>query len=411
MAGIAAESRVESRSASKWRADFPIFNDGELIYLDSAASAQKPKAVIDAMTHFYSHEYSNIHRGLYRLSEQATLRCDAVRGQVARFIGAASEQEIIFTHGATESINFAAYSWGDANVKAGDEILVSLLEHHANFVPWQRLAERTGAVVRFIPLTSAGELDLEAYGGLLSSKTKLVAVTQLSNALGMAPPLAEIISSAHSAGALVLVDGAQGILHLPTRMTELGADFYAFSGHKLYGPTGIGVLYAREEILRSLPPFLSGGDMIASVRKEGTEYAEVPRRFEAGTPHIAGLIGLSAALEYLERAGRSEILKHEAALVRLLEKRLGEISPVRLLGTGERHGLVSFTVEGIHPHDIAQMLSGDDIAVRAGHHCAQPLMNELGISASTRASVGMYNTSADIEQFAASLKRAIDFFQ
>ncbi len=396
---------------SPWRKDFPIFSKNALRYFDTASSAQKPQAVLDALLQFYGREYSNVHRGLYRFSEQATLRCAEIRSQVAQFIGAHSEREIVFTHGATESINLVAYSWGQNHIRAGDEIVVSLLEHHANFVPWQLLAKRTGAIIRFAPVAKSGELLVDELLKLITSRTKLIAVTQLSNALGLAVPLEPIIAAAHSVGAKVLVDGAQGVIHLPTRISEMKPDFYVFSGHKLYGPTGIGVLYVEESLLESMPPFLSGGDMILSVRTEGTEFAEIPRRFEAGTPHIAGIIGLGAALTYLEQAGRERIFEHEAKLLRLLERELSEIPEVALLGDSERHALVSFTVENIHPHDIAQMLSGDDIAVRAGHHCAQPLMEALGVPASTRASVGMYNDSSDIEVFVESLKRAIGFFR
>ncbi len=403
-------TQIKARPGS-WRDDFPIFRNSPVVFLDSAASAQKPEAVLDAVRDFFSLEYANIHRGVYELAEKATERFEGVRRRIVRQLNAASEREIVFTHGTTEGINLVAHSFGGKFIRPGDEIIVSLLEHHSNFVPWQLLAERSGAVVRYAGVTPEGEFDLDQYRSLLSEKTRLVAVTQLSNALGIAPPLPEIISLAKKAGAKVLVDGAQGICHLRTDVQELGADFYVYSSHKLYGPTGIGVLWGREELLEEMPPFLSGGDMIRSVSVAGTEFNDLPYKFEAGTPHIAGVVGLGAALEYLDGLGWENIFSHEEELVRRLESMLEGIPEVRVLGPQGRHiGLVTFTVDGIHPHDVAQALDEKGLALRAGHHCAQPLLEQLGIPASMRASVGLYNTAADIDALEAGLRHAVSFF-
>ena len=402
---------AESSPSAGWRADFPIFVDRSLIYLDSAASAQKPQVVIDALNEFYSSGYSNIHRGIYKLSEQATLRYDRAREAVARFIGAASPRETIFTHGTTEALNLVAHSLGET-LSSGDEIIVSILEHHANFVPWQMLAERKNLTLRFVGLDANGQLDFAQFESFVNARTKAVAITHLSNACGIAPPLKRMIMTARDAGAVTIVDGAQGVCHLPLNVSELGADFYAFSGHKLYGPTGIGVLYGREELLEKLPPFMGGGDMISSVSVLGTSYNELPHKFEAGTPHIAGAIGLHAALNYVNSIGLEKIYLYEHALLAYLEKRLAEIEEVHIVAKGqEHHGLVAFSFDGVHPHDLSQFLSSKNICVRAGHHCAQPLLEHLGLASTTRVSLGLYNEASDIDALIAGLIAARDFFK
>ena len=364
------------------------------------------------MNEFYGQGYSNIHRGVYGLSEQATLAYEEARAVVARFIGAGHPREIIFTHGTTESINLVAYSFGEAFVQPGDEIAVSLLEHHANLVPWQLLGNRRGAHIRYVEFDECGRFDFDAFQQLLTERTKLVAVTQLANALGVTLPISRIVEAAHRAGAKVLVDGAQGICHLPTDVEALGVDFYAFSGHKLYGPTGVGVLFGKQSLLEAMPPFLSGGDMIRSVSVHGTVFGDLPHKFEAGTPHIAGVLGLRTAIDYLEALGRTQVFQYEDQLVRYLEEELSSISEVTVLGGKEAHvGLCTFTVDGIHPHDLAQFLSSKQVAVRAGHHCAQPLLNRLGLQASTRASVGLYNTTEDVDRLKEAIEQAISFFR
>ena len=394
------------------RKDFPIFEDESLVYLDTGASAQKPKRVLDALHEFYSRGYANIHRGVYGLSESATVRYDETRVKVARFLNAASPEEIIFTHGTTEGINLVASSWGGVNLQAGDEIILTLFEHHANFVPWQRIAEARGATIRYLFPADDLSFSLENFRALLSSKTKLVAVTQLANALGVRPPLAEVIRASHAVGAKVMVDGAQGVTHGLTDVQALDADFYVFSGHKLYGPTGIGVLYGKLDLLRNMPPFLSGGDMIRKVSIEGTEFADPPARFEAGTPDIAGVIGLSAAIDYVTELGREEIVRHEDALVGLCEEGLRSLPGITVLGPkGEHHGLLVFDCSGVHPHDLAQALAADGVCVRAGHHCNQPLLTHLKLPATTRMSFGVYNNERDVERAVESVKKAIRFFR
>lgn len=393
------------------RKDFPIFQDPTLVYLDSAASAQKPRAVIQSMTTFYERGYANIHRGVYSLSEKATLEYDEVRGKISRFLGANAEEEVIFTHGTTEGVNLVARAWGDANLGPGDEILLTLFEHHANFVPWQELAKRTGANIRYLLPAADEGFSLDAFRALLSPKTKLVAVTQLANALGIAPPISEIIPLAHAVGARVLVDGAQGVSHFPTDLKKLGVDFYVFSGHKLYGPTGIGVLVAKMELLEHMPPFLTGGDMIRHVSVEGTSFAEPPARFEAGTPHIAGVIGLGAAIDYVESVGRDAVARHEDALIQFAEDQLATIPEIRVLGPrGQHKGLLVFDCRGVHPHDVAQALAADGVCIRAGHHCNQPLHHHFSLQATSRMSVGMYTTEEDIRRGVESLRKAIRFF-
>jgi cysteine desulfurase/selenocysteine lyase len=386
------------------REDFPILQqtvhgDRPLVFLDNAASTQRPRQVIDVLRRVYEQDYANVHRGIHTLSERSTEQYEQAREKVREFIGAANAREIVFTSGSTASINLVARSWGDANVKAGDEIVVTAMEHHSNLVPWQQLAERTGAVIKHIPITDDGLLVLDALETLLGGRTKIVAVASVSNVLGTINPIAHIANRAHAVGALVLVDAAQSVPHLPTNVIELGADFLAFSGHKMLGPTGIGVLYGREELLDAMPPFLGGGSMINRVWPDRFTPAELPAKFEAGTPPIAPAIALGAAIDYLNVIGLEAVARHEHELVRYGLESLQEVDGLRILGPPptERAGLVSFTLPEPHSHDVAQLLDQQGIAVRAGHHCTWPLHDRLGITASTRASFYLYNTPAEVD--------------
>ena len=397
------------------RADFPILSEQvhgkPLVYLDNAASAQKPRAVLDAMQHFYEHDYANIHRGVHALSQRATDAYEAVRGTVRRFINAAYDDEIVFTRGATDSINLVAASWGRAFLKKGDEVLITGLEHHANIVPWQLLREQIGIKLRVAPITPKGDVRLEDIRKALSPRTKLVSVAHVSNALGTVLPVEEIVRLAHENGALALIDGCQTVSHRTVDVHALGADFYVFSGHKLYGPTGIGVLYGRREILKSMPPYQGGGDMIASVSFNETTFREPPYRFEAGTPPIAEVIGLGAAIDYVSAIGMERIARHEAGLLAEATKKLQAIKGLRIIGTApHKAGIVSFMIEGIHPHDIGTILDQEGVAIRAGHHCAQPLMEALGLVATARASFGLYNTPAEIDVLVSAIKKAQEIF-
>lgn len=393
------------------RKEFPIFADPSLVYLDTGASAQKPRAVIDAISSFYQTTYANIHRGVYGLSERSTILYDEVREKVARFLNVSSS-EIIFTPGTTGGINLVASSWGRRFLKPGDELIVSLFEHHANFVPWQVAAEHAGATVRYWKPGPDERLSLDDFRKLLSKKTKLVALTQLANSIGLAPPLREVLSEAHAAGARVMVDGAQGICHGEVDLRALDADFYAFSAHKLYGPTGLGILFGKSSVLDEMPPFLTGGDMIRRVTIDGSEFADPPQRFEAGTPDIAGVVGLGAALDFVSAAGRNAIAHHEAALVSMCESGLRKLPGVRVLGPeGEHHGLVVFHCDGVHPHDLAQALAAQNVCVRAGHHCNQPLLDHLCLPATTRMSFGMYNSEQDVERALSAVSKALQFFR
>ncbi|MEM6799202.1 MAG: cysteine desulfurase [Planctomycetota bacterium] len=392
------------------RDDFPILQETTahgrpIVFLDSAASSQRPRQVIDAVAHVYEHEYANVHRGIHTLSERATDAYELARRKVQEFLGAASPREILFTAGTTAGINTVAHSWGGANVRAGDELLLTPMEHHSNLVPWFQLAERTAAVVKHIPLTEDGRLDLDRLGEVLTEKTKLVAVTAVSNTLGTVNPVAELTRRAHAVGAVVVVDGAQSVPHMATNVAADDVDFLAFSGHKLCGPSGVGVLYGKESLLDAMPPFLGGGSMINRVYADRFTPAELPAKFEAGTPPIAQAIGLGAAVDYLQAIGLDRVTRHEHALVEYAWRRLGEIEGIRLLGPEPAHraGLVSFTLDRPHAHDIAQLLDRDGVAVRAGHHCTQPLHDLLGITASTRASFYLYNTPAEVDQLAESL--------
>lgn len=394
---------------NRWRADFPILGQlvhgsVPLIYLDNAASTQRPRQVIQAIVDTYEQHYANVHRGIHWLSDQSTDLFEQARRKVQEFIHAAAPEEIIFTRGTTEGINLVARSWGDANLQPGDEILLNEMEHHANIVPWQQAAERTGALIRWLPIGDDGQLRLDLLDSLLTERTRLVAVTAVSNVLGTINPVAEVIRRAHAAGALVLVDAAQSVPHQPLDVQQLGADFLAFSGHKMLGPSGVGVLYGRRELLEAMPPFLGGGSMIRRVRTDGFEPADLPAKFEAGTPPIVPAIGLGAAIDYLQNIGLEQIHAHEQHLVRLAHEALAAVPGIRFLGPGPEHkaGIVSFTCQ-VHPHDVAQLLDKQGIAVRAGHHCTMPLHKRLGINASTRASFYLYNTPAEVERLGTAL--------
>ena len=399
------------------REDFPILretvNGKPLVYLDNAASTQKPRAVIDALVRYYEHDNANVHRGIHELSNRATDAYDGARTRVARFLGITDAAELVWTRGTTEALNLVARAWGDANVRAGDEILLSVLEHHSNLVPWQLLAQRTGATLRFLPIDEQGRLDLSALDELLTGRTKVVSLAHVSNALGTVNPIEEIAARARDAGALMVVDGAQSAPHLPVDVPALGADFYAFSGHKMCGPTGIGGLWGRKEVLEAMPPFHGGGDMIEWVDLDSSTYAPVPQKFEAGTPNIAGAVGLAAAADYLSSVGRDAILAHERALIAYAVERMGEIPDLTILGPrdpAERSGVVSFTLADVHPHDLATILDSEGVAIRAGHHCCQPLMKCLGVGSTARASFSLYNTMDEVDALVAALHRARGLF-
>ncbi len=397
------------------RADFPILgttaHGRPLVYLDSAASSQKPRQVLDAERRFYETSYANIHRGVYELSARATEAYDSARERMARFLGAQHPHEIIFTRGTTESINLVAQGFVRPRLRPGDEILISALEHHSNIVPWQLVAEATGAVLRVAPVSDCGELILDAFEALLGPKTRFVSVAYVSNALGTINPVAQIVEMAHAQGVPVLLDGAQAAPHLPLDLASLGADFFACSSHKMYGPTGIGVLYGRESLLETVSPVQGGGDMIASVTFEKSTWAPLPARLEAGTPHIAGAVGLGAAADYIEHLGREAIAAHEHGLLAYATARLDELPGVSIVGRArEKASVLSFTMDGIHPHDIGTVLDSLGVCIRAGHHCAQPLMQRLGVVATARASFAAYNTAADVDALAGGLLRARELF-
>jgi cysteine desulfurase/selenocysteine lyase len=397
------------------RKDFPIFETKmrgkPLTYLDSAASAQKPRAVLDAMYEFYGAQYANIHRGVYQLSADATRQYEAVRGKVARFIGAPDEREVIFVRNATEAINLVARTWGDEQVGRGDEIVITTMEHHANIVPWQMLAERRGAVLRVAAIGDDGVLDVDHLVSLLGPRTKLLAFTEVSNALGTINPVSRLTEIARERGITTLVDGAQAAPHRAVDVSTLGCDFYAFSGHKVFGPSGAGVLWGRLPLLEAMPPFLGGGDMIESVSFEGTTYAPVPQKFEAGTPDIASVIGFGAAVDYLEGIGMDEITAYEQSLLVYASERLEEIPGLRIIGPAkDKAAVISFVLEDAHPHDIGTILDGEGVAIRTGHHCAQPLMKRLGVPATARASLAFYNTRHDVDVLIAALRKTWEIF-
>jgi cysteine desulfurase/selenocysteine lyase len=397
------------------RRDFPILgisvHGKPLVYLDSAASAQKPRVVIEAERDLYERYYSNIHRGVHQLSVQATDAYEAARGRVRSFLGARESREVIFVRGATEGINLVAQTLGRKNLRAGDEVLISGLEHHSNIVPWQILCEQTGAGLRVAPINDAGEIDLEVYERLLGPRTKLVAVSHVSNALGTINPVKRMTAMAHAVGAAVVIDGAQGAPHVALDMVDLDCEFYAFSGHKLYGPSGVGVLYGKAEWLEAMPPWQGGGDMIASVTFEKTTYNVIPHKFEAGTPNIAGVIGLGAAIDYVTGLGIAAIAAHEDELLRYGTELLEAIPGLRLVGTAKhKAGVLSFVLDGIHPHDIGTVLDYEGIAVRTGHHCAQPVMDRFGVPATTRASLACFNTRQELDALARGIRKVQEMF-
>jgi len=399
----------------KIRADFPVLKQKvhgkPLIYLDSAATAQKPFAVIDAIRHFHEVDCANIHRGVHELSQRSTAAYEETRVKARRFLNARSKNELIFVRGATEGINLVASSWGRQNIKEGDEIILSAMEHHSNIVPWQMLAEEKNARLRAIPMNDRGELLLEEYEKLLNPRTRMVAFAHVSNALGTINPAAEIVKMAHRAGALALIDGAQAAPHMPVDVQALDADFYTFSGHKVFGPTGIGILYGKSKLLNAMPPYQGGGDMIKVVTFEKTTYNDVPYKFEAGTPNIAGGIGMGAALDYVTQIGLDKISAYEHDLLVYGTEALAQIPGLRLIGTArEKAAVLSFVIEGIHPHDIGTVLDRQGIAVRTGHHCAQPVMDWFHVPATTRASLAFYNTAAEIDALAAGLRKVQEVF-
>ncbi|MHC4931913.1 MAG: aminotransferase class V-fold PLP-dependent enzyme [Planctomycetota bacterium] len=402
--------------ASRLREDFPLLhrtvNDRPLVYLDNAASAQKPRAVIEAVGRFYSEHSSNVHRGVHHLSMVATRDFEAAREKVRGFLNAASRREIIFVRGTTEAINLVAQSYARPRFGPGDEILLTHMEHHSNIVPWQLVCEQTGATLKVVPMTEEGTLEPGGFERLLSERTGLVAVGQVSNALGTVHPVAAMIEKAHALGVPVLLDGAQAVPHFRVDVQELNCDFYAFSGHKLFGPTGIGVLYGREELLDAMPPYQGGGDMIRSVSFENTTFNELPQKFEAGTPSVAGAIGLGAAIDYLAALDWQAVETYEKELLEHATRSLREIPGIRLIGTApEKVGVLSFILDGVHPHDIGTVLDQEGVAIRTGHHCAQPVMDFFGVPATARASFAFYNTPPEIDALVAGLKRTCELFR
>ncbi len=407
---------MSALDVARVRAEFPILasemRGRPLVYLDNAATAQKPRCVIDAISDFYAHHYASVHRGVYQLSATATRMYEESRERVRGFLGAADAREIVFVRNTTEAINLVARSWGRSNVRAGDEVLISAMEHHANLVPWQLLCEEVGARLRVAPISDAGEVDLAALAALLSPRTRIVAVAHVSNVLGTINPVREICGLAHARGIPVLVDGAQAAPRIPVDVRALGCDFYAFSGHKLYGPTGIGALYARFELLQDMPPFLGGGSMIESVSFEKTTFAAPPTRFEAGSPDSAGAVGLGAAIRWLEGLGLAEVERHEAELLAYGTQLLEAIPGVRIFGSAARKtGVISFVLEGVHAHDVGTVLDDEGVAIRVGHHCAQPLMERYGVAAMARASLGVFNQRADLDRLAAGVRKAAEMFR
>jgi cysteine desulfurase / selenocysteine lyase len=393
------------------RADFPILrqrvHDKPLVYLDNAATTQKPQVVIDRLLRYYVEENANIHRGVHALSVMATDAYDAARERVRRFVNAADAREIVFVRGATEAINLVAATYGRAHIAAGDEVVISEMEHHSNIVPWQMLCEDKGARLRVIPITDGGDLDLDEYARVLGPRTKLVATTHISNALGTINPVEQIVRLAHERAIPVLIDGAQAVAHLTVDVQAIGCDFYVFSGHKVFGPTGIGVLYGRASLLDAMPPYQGGGDMIRSVTFERTLYADVPQKFEAGTPNIAGVVGLDAAIAYLTDLDLNRVTAYEHELLAYGTKALSSIDGLRLTGTARRKAaILAFVIDGIHPHDLGTILDRDGIAIRTGHHCCQPLMARLGVAATARASLAFYNTREEVDALVAAIRTA-----
>ncbi len=411
----AIKESMQAFDINSIRKDFPILNKTvhgkTLVYLDNAATTQKPEQVIEAMNAYYRHTNSNIHRGVHLLSEKATQQYEEARKKVARFIGAPKTQEIIFTRGTTDAINLLAASFGKKHIQAGDEILISAMEHHSNIVPWQMMCEERKAVLKVVPIDDDGSLNMEAFEQLLSEKTKLVAIVHVSNSLGTINPVKDIIQKAHAKNIPVLLDGAQAVQHLPVNVQELDCDFYAFSGHKLFGPTGVGVLYGKESWLKDLPPYQGGGDMILNVTFEKTTYNELPYKFEAGTPAIAEVIGLGAAIDYISGIGMKQIETRESELLAYAMKRIAAIPRVTIIGTAaHKSSVVSFVVDGVHPHDMGTILDREGIAIRTGHHCTQPVMKRFGIPATSRVSLAFYNTEEELDTCVKAIEKAIQLF-
>jgi len=407
-----AETRPERLDGRRLRREFPIFetNPG-LVFLDSGASAQKPRSVIDGLSDFYRNDYANVHRGVYALSGRSTDLFEEAREKARAFLNAADEREIVFVRGATEAINLVAQSWGPAHLKAGDEIVISDVEHHSNIVPWQMLRDRLGLKLVVAPTDATGEFDLAAFEAVLTPRTRLVAVTHISNVTGTLLPIERIVQLAHAKDAKVLVDGCQAVPRMPVDVRALGCDFYVFSGHKAYGPTGTGILYGRYDALDSMPPWQTGGGMIASVEYAETEFLEPPHRFEAGTPDIAGAVGIGLALDFIEGIGREAIAEHEQTLTGYAVDRLSRIPDVQVVAGGQhRLSVISFNVDGVHPHDVGTVLDQHGVAVRVGHHCAQPLMEKLGLAGTVRASLGVYNDEADIDRLAKAVEACREMF-
>lgn len=407
-------ARLPALDVARLRQDFPILQRAvhgqPLVYLDNAATSQKPWSVIEAERHYYAHYNANIHRGVHQMSQEATEAYETARDRVRDFIHAPSREEIIFTRGTTESINLVASSYGQ-RLQAGDEILITEMEHHSNIVPWQLLCQRSGALLRVAPIDDAGQLNVAQFAELLGPRTRLVALSHMSNALGSINPVKQLVELAHQVGAVVLLDGAQAVAHLPVNVMDIDCDFYAFSGHKLYGPTGIGVLYARRAILDSMPPYQGGGDMIREVRFAGSSWNDLPYKFEAGTPNIAGGIGLGAALDYVGGVGMAAIAAHEIELLRYATALAGDFSGLTPIGTAADKGaILSFTLAGIHPHDIGTILDSCGVAVRTGHHCAMPVMEHFGVPATVRASFALYNTRHEIDTLFQGLTKAREMF-
>lgn len=415
MTALPSAALPDAFDVARVRRDFPILDQAihgrPLVYLDNAATAQKPRAVLEAMDHYYRESNANVHRGVHTLSERATALYEGGRDRARAFLNARAREEIIFVRGTTEAINLVAQSYARPRLQPGDEILITHLEHHSNTVPWQMVCEQTGASLKVVPITPDGALDLEAFERLLGPRTRIFAVAHVSNALGTVNPIAELTARARAAGAMVLIDGAQGVPHRAVDVQALDCDFYAFSAHKLYGPTGIGVLYGRREVLEAMPPWQGGGDMIRTVRFEGSTWNDLPYKFEAGTPAIAEAVGLGAALDYVDRIGLDAIARHEAALLSYALERLREIDGLRFIGFApQRASVVSFVVEGVHPHDLGTILDHAGVAIRAGHHCAMPVMDFYGVPATARASLACYNTTADIDALVAALQGARELF-
>ena len=403
---------------SKLRADFPILDqevNGEpLVYLDNAATAQRPTPVLKQLMHFYQTDNANVHRGVHTLAERATADYEAARRTVQAFINAAKPEEVVFTKGCTDALNLVAATYGEANIEAGDEIVISIAEHHSNLIPWQQLAKKKGATLKYIGLTDEGELDMAQARELITDKTKLVAIAHATNVLGTVNPIKELAELAHAHGAVLVADGAQAVPHMPVDVQDLDADFYAFSGHKLMAPTGIGVLYGKAALLEAMPPYQYGGEMIGEVHRQESTWAPIPYKFEAGTQNIAGAVGLAAAIDYLNQLGMEQVVAHEQKLVDRLLPQLAQIPEVTVYGPHDpaKHtGVVAFNLGHLHPHDLATALDMEGIAVRAGHHCAQPLMEELGVPATARASFYIYNSLADVDRLVAAIKKAKEFFR